>query len=528
MSVVNRRQLLATGGQWALVMAVARMAPAIAAEPSLGTRYGEPQSFSFDMLRERAKALAAKPYVAPTPAPAIVDDVDFDAVQKIRYRADRALWSSGPGAYPVRLFHVDKYNQLPVRINALADGKSREIIYSADSFDYKDPEFASKLPSDLGYSGFRIMDGRGKETDWLAFQGASYFRTSGQDNQYGASARGIAINTAMPQPEEFPRFVEFWIEQPTNDTPTITIYALLDGPSISGAYKFVASKTRVPVMEVSADLYARTNIDRVGIAPLTSMYWYGENDLRYATDWRPEIHDSDGLAMWTGANEHIWRPLTNSKLVRTNSFLDANPKGFGIMQRDRDFGHYQDDGAFYNKRPGIWVEPNGEWGEGAVQLVEIPTDDEIHDNIVAYWVPKAPVRAGDELNFNYKLYWQNDEPNPPINIGRVVATYTGAGGVPGARQKDDVLKRKFVVDFAGGPLDSLEQRFDVTPVVSHSRGRVDNAYVIKVVGTNRWRALFDLEAEGDGPVDLRCYLRLGDETLTETWLYQWLPTPRAS
>ncbi len=523
MSAVSRRHVLAAGGQWAFLLALAGMAPARAGQPPLGTRFGKPQPFSFDELRARAKELAAKPYATPAAAPAIVADVDFDAVQKIKYRGDRALFPAGPGACPVRLFHVDKYNQLPVRIYELSNGSAREILYSADSFDYKDPDFASKLPSDLGFSGFRVMDGRGKETDWLAFQGASYFRTSGEENQYGASARGIAINTAMPEPEEFPRFTEFWLEQPQGDSATITVYALLDGPSIAGAYKFTASKTRVPIIDVSADLYARTNIDRVGIAPLTSMFWYGENDRRYATDWRPEIHDSDGLAMWTGTGEHIWRPLTNSHIVRTNSFIDADPKGFGLMQRDRDFAEYLDDGAFYNKRPGIWVEPVGKWGEGAVQLVEIPTTDEVHDNIVAYWVPKAPVKAGDELQFNYKLYWGNDEPNPPVNIGRVVATYTGAGGAPGVLRKEDTDKRKFVIDFVGGPLADMAQRFDVTPVVSHSRGRVDNAYVVKVVGTNRWRALFDLATEGEGPVDLRCYLRLGDETLTETWLYQWLP-----
>jgi glucans biosynthesis protein len=499
------------------------MAPAKAGEPALGTRFGKPQPFNFEDLRARARELASKPYAAPTPAPAIVADVDFDAVQKIKYRGDRAMFPTGPGACPVRLFHVDKYNQLPVRIFELTDGEARELIYSADSFDYKDPAFARKLPSDLGYSGFRVMDGRGKETDWLAFQGASYFRTSGEENQYGASARGIAVNTAMPSPEEFPRFTEFWIEQSKGDSANVTIYALLDGPSVSGAYKFTATKSRVPVMEVSADLFARTNIDRVGIAPLTSMFWYGENDRRYASDWRPEIHDSDGLAMWTGNDEHIWRPLTNSSLVRTNSFLDADPKGFGLMQRDRDFAEYLDDGAFYNKRPGIWVEPIGKWGQGAVQLVEIPTTDEVHDNIVAYWVPKTPVKAGGELAFNYKLYWQNDEPNPPVNIARVVATYTGAGGAPGVLRTEDTEKRKFVIDFVGGALADMPQRFDVTPVVSHSRGRIDNAYVVKVVGTNRWRALFDLATEGDGPVDLRCYLRLGDETLTETWLYQWMP-----
>ncbi|MDP1909449.1 MAG: glucan biosynthesis protein [Hyphomicrobium sp.] len=522
MSVISRRQVLAAGGPWALLMMFAGAGPARSAEPP-PPRFGEPEPFTFEMLKARAKALAAKPYVVPPPAPKVVDRVDFDAVQAIKFRADRALWPAGPGPCPVRLFHVDRFNPLGVRINELANGQARELIYSPDCFDYKNETLASTLPPDLGFSGFRVMDGRGKETDWLAFQGASYFRTSGEDSQYGASARGVAINTAMPQPEEFPRFVEFWLEEPKVDAPSITIYALLDGPSISGAYRFEAVGGRGAIIDITADLYARTDIDRVGFAPLTSMFWYGENDRRIATDWRPEIHDSDGLAMWTGSGEHIWRPLINTANVRTNSFSDAAPKGFGLMQRDRDFAEYQDDGAFYNKRPSMWVEPVGDWGEGAVQLVEIPTQDETNDNIVAYWVPKKPVRAGDELAYAYKLYWQNDEPNPPVNIGRVVSTHTGIGGAPGVSHRDDDNKRKFVIDFAGGPLATMEQRFDVKPIISHSRGRVDNAYVVKVVGTDRWRALFDLTTEGEGPVDLRCYLRLGDETLSETWMYQWLP-----
>src|SRR6185312_14095878 len=196
---------------------------------------------------------------------------------------------------------------------------------------------------------------------------ASYFRTSGEDNQYGASARGIAINTAMPEPEEFPRFVEFWLEEPKVDAPSITIYALLDGPSISGAYRFEAVKGRGAIINISADLYARTDIDRVGIAPLTSMFWYGENDRRYASDWRPEIHDSDGLAMWTGAGEHIWRPLNDDEHPSTSSFADKSPQGFGLLQRDRNFDDYLD-GVHYERRPSLWVEPLGDWGEGAVTL----------------------------------------------------------------------------------------------------------------------------------------------------------------
>jgi glucans biosynthesis protein len=520
---INRRHFLTAATPFALMALSSPLARAAQTTP----RFGPARPFTFEGLRQRAKTLAARAYVPDRPAPEMVAKIDFDAVQKIKFRPNRALWSGGPGAYPVRLFHVNEYNTLPVRINEVAGGVAREILYASDDFDYGDARLARSLPADLGYSGFRVMDSHHNETDWLAFQGASYFRSCGAEGQYGASARGIAVDTAMPEPEEFPRFTEFWLAEPENGNELITIYALLDGPSVTGAYRFGATKEGGAVMDVTAEIFVRKDIARLGLAPLTSMYWYGANDKRVATDWRPEIHDSDGLAMWTGSGEHIWRPLFNPPSVRTNSYLDKSPKGFGLMQRDRAFESYQDDGAFYDKRPSIWIEPVGDWGEGAVQLVEIPTIDEIHDNIVAYWQPAKPAKKGDRLEFSYRLYWQNDEPKPPTTLGRVVATRTGAGGVPGRPASDDLIKRKFVIDFAGGPLKTMAPRFDVTPDVTVTNGKVDNAYVIKVVGTDRWRALFDLSADGKDPVDLRCYLRLGDETLSETWIYQFLPETRA-
>jgi glucans biosynthesis protein len=281
------------------------------------------------------------------------------------------------------------------------------------------------------------------------------------------------------------------------------------------------------VTEVHAELFVRQDVARLGVAPLTSMFWYGENNRQRAVDWRPEIHDSDGLALWTGSGERLWRVIENPTLVKTSSFVDSNPRGFGLSQRDRNFDNYQDDGAYYDRRPTVWVEPLGDWGEGAVQLVEIPTDDEIHDNIVAYWVPKEPVRAGASWTFDYRLYWGNDEPfTSPV--ARVRNTWKGRHGIAGlAASQVAALPPgiKFVIDFAGGPLAGIEQRYDLEAVVTASRGRIDNAHVLKVVGTDRWRASFDLIAEGaiaDNPVELRCFVRLGERVLTETWLYQYV------
>jgi glucans biosynthesis protein len=274
------------------------------------------------------------------------------------------------------------------------------------------------------------------------------------------------------------------------------------------------------MMDVHCDLFFRASPGRLGVAPLTSMYWYGENQRDHAPDWRPEIHDSDGLSLWTGKGERIWRPLVNPPAVQVNAFADQTPKGFGLIQRDRDFADYQDDSAFYQKRPGIWVEPKGDWGAGAVELVEIPTNDEIHDNIVAYWRPAQAPKPGDALAFDYRLYWQDQEPNYPAEMAKVVATRIGRAGIPGA-ETWDANARKFAIDFEGGEIAAMAPRFDIKPVVTCSSGEATGGYVTKLVGTNRWRALFDVPVGGRSPAELRCFLRLGDKTLSETWIYQY-------
>lgn len=519
MMTPDRRLLLAA-------LAAALLPPPLAARAAApGPRLGPPQAFSFDDLVALARKNAGEAYKPPAPRAAdVIRGIDFDAVQKIRFRPDHALWSTA--TYPAAFFHLSRYSHEPVVLHVVANGQAREILYGPDYFDYGASGLDPQKLSGLGFAGLRILESQGKPGDWLAFQGASYFRSSGQDSQYGISARGIAIDTAGPGAEEFPRFCEFWLEE---KGPVVTVYALLDGPSITGAYKFDAMKNQANsrdggavVMNVHCELFCRAAIARLGVAPLTSMYWYGENERRKAADWRPEIHDSDGLALWTGKGERIWRPLINPPRVQTNAFMDVRPKGFGLMQRDRDFADYQDDGAYYNKRPGLWVEPKGDWGEGSVELVEIPTENETSDNIVAYWRPARQVGKGDTLSFDYRLYWQDSEPDYPKDMAKVVATRLGRGGIPGQSPwpRDT---QKFVVDFSGGALAQMAARFDITPVITASRGRIEKPYVLKVVGTDRWRGVFDLKLDGAQPVDLRLFLKLAERTLSETWLYQYFP-----
>jgi glucans biosynthesis protein len=514
----SRRAVLA--GACALP-AFAGLGKLVAAQSGGPLRLGPSQRFSFEWLKAEAKRLAAAPFNDPPPRAAdVLDRLDYDDHNTIRFNPDRGLWATGGGPFPIQFFHLGKWFKSPVGIYVVESGEAREVLYSPDFFTFTRERWDERLPRDLGFAGFRVMTS--PKTDWLALLGASYFRSSGALDQYGLSARGIAIDTAMPTPEEFPRFTKFWLGPVAGVPNAVAIHALLDGPSIAGAYRMLAVKADNVVMDIECALYPRKDIARMGIAPLTSMFWYGKNSRPLAADWRPQIHDSDGLAIWTGSGERIWRPINNPPMVRTSSFVDKDPKGFGLLQRDRNFENYQDDGVFYDKRPSVWVEPVGAWGEGAVQLVEIPTNDEIHDNIVPYWTPKAPVTAGSEWAFRYRLHWVAEEPFAPA-LGRVVSTWTGMGGRPGQPRPKN--KRKIVIDFEGGPIADLPEmaRETIEVVVTPVGGTVDNVYSHRVVGTKRWRAFVDVAANGSEPVDMRLFLRDGEKTLTETWLWQYIP-----
>ena len=489
--------------------------------------FGAPQPFTFSALKARAlrqAGLAWSPAVIQSAD--VLEAIDYDAYQKIRFKREASLQLAPGNRTPVQLFHLGRLFREPVRIHRVDGGEAREVLYSAGLFETPADHPARRLPEGLGFAGFRIM-APDLETDWLAFLGASYFRSSGPYNQYGLSARALAIDTGLATPEEFPRFTEFWLETSAQKGGPITIYALLDSKSVAGAYRIIVERStdardihRV-TMTIEAELFARETIGRLGVAPFSSMFWYGEASRDRLADWRPEIHDSDGLAILTGAGERIWRPIVNPPRVMTNTFIDRDPKGFGLLQRDRDFVHYLDDGVFYERRPSVWVEPLDAWGEGSVHLVEIPTSDETSDNIVAYWCPKEPFRAGTQRRYSYRLTWLDDIAFPET-LARATATWTGIGGRPGFKRLEG--SRKFVIDFQGPVFAGLGRNDGVEVIVTASRGTITNAYTHPVVDQReRWRALFDLEAAGREPVDLRAYLRKGAHALTETWIYQYFP-----
>ena len=527
---MNKRQLLqksaatlAFAGLPGAALFLGRSAHAVPAKP-----LGQAQPFDFAVLKGRARALTGLAYKAPpSTLPGPLAKMDWDTWQSIRFKDEHGLWKDQKLNFQAKFFHLGFTVTTPVRMYEVVGGQATELAYDDEMFDYaKTGIKPGELPASLGFAGFRLNFYNDWVRDVAAFQGASYFRAVGADRQYGQSARGLAINTGGAQPEEFPNFVAYYLERPQPGSNTVTVYGLLDSPSTTGAYQFVMTPGENYIMEIDAAIYPRTTVRNVGIGPLTSMYQHGENDKRMANDWRPEIHDTDGLQMWSGSGEWIWRPLVNPPGVQTSTFSDENPRGFGLMQRDRDFNHYQDDGVFYDKRPSVWVEPKGNWGQGEVRLVEIPTVDETFDNIVAFWQPKEPLQAGQERLFSYRLTWGAfGTARSPLAIA--VATRTGIGGIVGQPRKR--FSWRFAIDFSGEVLAKLPRSALVEPVITASRGKIELTSARPLDAINGWRALFDLVPDdSSAPVDLRLYLKAGNKTLTETWLYKYLPPPPAA
>jgi len=523
---MDRRTLLISLGLAFGPSALRGAYPALAAEPA--DKEGA-TPFSFEHLCARMKALAGEEFRKPDVKLAKqVRTLTYDGYRAIRYRPDLALWR-GRSPFELQAFHMGWLFRDPVRLHAVEEGTARPLTFSGEDFEYRpplDPAHFSGLTMP-GTSGFRLhypLNDPRVADELVVFQGASYFRALGRHSLYGLSARGIAVNTVTRQGEEFPRFSDFYIEVPGRDAREITIYAALEGKSLTGAYAFRIVPGDETLMDVKARLYIRKDIERLGVAPMTSMFLFGENNRHAFDDFRGEVHDSDGLEVVRASGERLWRSLNNPSRLATSFFSEVDPASFGLIQRDRRFGSYQDGSADYQRRPSLVVEPLGKWGKGWIQLVEIPTQLETNDNIVAYWTPEGEVRAGEERSYDYRLRWSMQTATDG-GTGRVVGLRTGHGGVSGVDEKNRVKgERKFVVDFGGGPLDSLTATDRVEAKVHVGGASGVKPVVSRVEPTGLWRLVIDLVPESDEPVELSAFLEIDGKRLTETWLYQWRRT----
>ena len=425
---MRRRDFLKALGMIATGACLPGASHAADAQPPV--RGGQTTAFSAAEVHKAARELAAKAF-APLKAdlPRAFQQLGYDQYRDIRFKPERALWAAEGLRFQVEFFHRGFIFTDPVTVSVVAEGQARRVIYTPDLFTFGPTLQPPAEGAVADFAGFRLRAplNRAEHFDEFAvFQGASYFRAVAKAHTYGISARGLALNTAAPSGEEFPFFRAFWLERPAAEASVMVVHALLDSASTTGAYRFTMRPGDPTVIDVEVTLYPRVALAHVGLAPLTSMFFFGPNDRVGIDDFRGSVHDSEGLAIWTGREEWLWRPLINPDTLQTSAFLDANPRGFGLLQRRRAFTDYQDLEARYERRPSLWVEPIGDWGQGAVQLVEIPSKSEYNDNIVAFWRPNQPIPPQVEYRSTYRLHWCWTPPAVPT-LAVTSATRTGAG-----------------------------------------------------------------------------------------------------
>lgn len=490
-----------------------------AAAPPAEPRRG---SFGYEDVVRQARDFAARPFDTSAPAiPEALKSLTYDSYREIRFRRDRALWQDSGTEYRLHLFHVGFLHDKPVPIHVISDGTAIPLPFNMALFEYGKAQVPQKLPVSLGFAGFAVtttLNDLQVQDEVISFLGASYFRFLGRGHRYGLSARSLALDVGGEHAEEFPFFRALWLVKPKPDDVDLVIYALLDSPSVAGAFRYVVTPGQQTSVAVTATLVPRRTIERIGIAPLTSMFLAGEGDREQRTDFRPEVHDSDGLMLNTGTGEWIWRPIRNPQALMISAFHDRNPRGFGLIQRDREFGHYQDLEARYHARPGYWVEPSGDWGEGHVDLIEIPTDGEEFDNVVCCWTPKTPLPVGQPTELGYRI--------TTVSTTETLHAMAQVQNSIAAREQLDVAaglaKRRFIVDFNAGDLEyylSDPKRVSVAATVS--TGIVARATIDPNFAAKGFRAIVDVTLRPGESTDLRIFLRTARHTLSETWTSSW-------
>ena len=471
--------------------------------------------FDRDILAERARILATLPYKRRAQVPDAWLNLTYDEYRKLWFDTRNALWRDTDRPQRVDVFHAGLYFPQAVHLNVVEDGQARRINYDFDLFDKTDKFPDIPLDDSLGYSGFRLrteLEKKGIFQEYAVFQGASYLRGHGVGEIYGLSARGLALKTADPMGEEFPDFTDFWLEAPQPGSDTQVVHALLDSPSVTGAYRFEIRPGDVLEMQVSAQIFARTELTHLGLAPLTSMFLFDDTMRQRFSDFRPAVHDSDGVLIHNGAGEVIWRPLANPTRLQISAFGDNNPRGFGLMQRKRKYSDFNDLEALYHKRPGVWITPGEAWGAGSVTLVEIPANLEIYDNIVAYWRPATPIKAGQSHQFSYAMHW-GAQPTPETADMPVKVLNTAMGGRP---EGGEVI----VIDFADSA-DVPEDLGEVEILLRASAGTLTSGILQRNPETNGPRLAFTFKPGDASLAEFRAQLRLKGAPLSEVWLYRW-------
>jgi glucans biosynthesis protein len=513
MTHVDRRLALTGGAAFAIAGSLAQDARA----QSVPVAAAETYPFAAHTVTEMARELARRPYQAQNASvPPPFANLSYDQYLGIQPRPEAALWADDARRFTIEPLHRGFVFTSQVALHVVEEQTGRRLSYEPQRFSFSRMQPPQAM-GDIGFSGFRVIfHEEGQRREAAIFQGATFFRSLARGQNLGVLARALSLRVAEPRGEEFPNFRAFWLERPAQGATALVIHGLCDSESLTGAFRFTLRPGDVTLIDTEATLFTRTAIDHVGIATMQGTFLHAANDRRGVDDLRPAVHETNGLQILNGAGEWIWRPLNNPDRLQISSFMDNNPKGFGLLQRERDENAYLDDEQLFERRPSLWIEPIGDWGPGSVHLVEIPSESDIHDNVICYWRPKESLAANQEVRIAYRQFWCWTPPEKPP-LATVTATRVGraTGNTRG--------KRRFAVDFQGDALFPASGAPSTHIRLEANLGTASLLRSLTVPRTRTMRVLFELDPAGESAVELRLRLEVGGKPLTETWLYRWTP-----
>ena len=488
--------------------------------PSLRAQTDVSSVKDYTSLQGLVARLAKQPYKpAAKPLAPFFDQLKYDGHRQIRFKENAAHYGELGNSFRVEFFHPGWTAKKTVGMFDLADGASTPIKYDSKLFDWGQLKVPENTQYPDGFAGFRVLapdSFLNRRFEYLVFMGASYFRAVTTELGYGLSARGLSINTIGGEPEEFPDFTHFWFQKPQPGERFFKCLALLDGPSVVGAYSFESMPGKTTEMFIKGTVFLRKPVKSLGISPFSSMFWFGENSSPKPYDFRPEVHDSDGLQIELGDGTHLWRPLDNTPgQLRLSLFQADKIKGFGLSERDREFKNFEDLEAVYHRRPAVWVEPIIGFDKGNVTLVEIPTGEETWDNIVAFYQPTEMPTAEKPLDFSYRLQWLDQK--EPGKFAKTLATRRG--------YVMDSKDQLYVVDFTKGEIQG-DKPADWVPdtlvKITSGDAKILDQRAMKNPETGGWRAFFKLNIpDKTNLIEMTCELKDKDKVISERWMYQW-------
>ena len=495
-----------------------------------GAILGPPVDFRAGMVPEMARALSKQPF-----KPVAIDlpdpfkSLSYEQYDAIKVKPTARIWATEAIGYAIEPLHRGFQFDLPIQLNLVADGHAYRLVYDTSMFDFGKLTPSPKI-GDIGFSGFRVLAtrtsadkapasagtalvDRGTLGEVASFQGSNFFRALAEGQVAGLMARALALKIADPKGEETPIFRSFWIEKPSLVSATMVVHAIIDSDSVVGAFRFTVRAREATIIDTECTLFPRATVDNFGLASMSATHLLGFLDHKRFDDYRPNVSEVCGLQMLTGNNEWVWRPVTNRDTLQISTFVDDKPRGFGCLIRDRAFEDYADEENHWEKRPSLWIEPIGDWTAGGVQLIEIPSQSDANENILCFWRPKEPLRAGSEVAFAYRQFWCWDPPERP-DLARAMRSRAGGGG----------RRWRFFVEFQGGVLGDPDRSKGMMPALSASAGAVTLTKVFADTDGKACRVLFEMDPGSAESAELRLVLQVQGKPISETWLYRWTPS----